>query len=153
MDKCLWLFPLDAHSANHQPPSDPALCILFFLTNSLHVFFHPINLQSGLPAGLPPASSNLRVLPLIYSLHLLCTRPNHLSLASPASSPKHVALSPPSHDGLTPDSIHPHLNQRQAQHFTLRFRLLPLPGHERVSKNIQLCCSRRLFLPLSFHPC
>lgn len=56
---------------------------------------------------------------------------------------------PLSHDGLPPDSIHPRLNQKEAQHFNL----LPLPGPGRISKNIQLCCPRRLFLPLSFHPC
>lgn len=94
-EKTSLLFPLDGHSSNHQPPSDPALCVLFPLTNSRHVFFHPINLRPGLPAGLPPATSNLRVLTLIYSLHLLCTRSNCLSLASPASTPKHVAMPPP----------------------------------------------------------
>ncbi|KAF7644357.1 hypothetical protein LDENG_00223490, partial [Lucifuga dentata] len=51
-------------------------------------FTTSINLLFGLPLGLLPGSSNLSILLPICSLSLLCTCPNHLSLASLTLSPK-----------------------------------------------------------------
>ena len=51
-------------------------------------FISSINLLFGLPLDLLSGSSNLIILLLIYSLSLLCTCPNHLSLTF---SPKHLA--------------------------------------------------------------
>lgn len=159
MKRCLWLFPFDSRSSNHQPPSDPALCILFPFTNSLHVFFHPINLMSGLPAGLPLATSNLRVLALIYSLHLLCARPNPLSLDSAASTPKHVAVPPtPHHPAVTwwtpllILSILVLTEERLDIWISATSTSASCPGHHRSSENTLFYTSFLCSLPTLFHP-
>ncbi|KAF7644146.1 hypothetical protein LDENG_00020260, partial [Lucifuga dentata] len=58
-------------------------------------FTTSINLLFGLPLGLLPGSSNLSILLPICSLSLLCTCPNHLSLASLTLSPKHLTCAVP----------------------------------------------------------
>lgn len=60
------------------------------LSNFTSSFAASIDLLFGLPLDLLPASSNLCVPPHKYPLFLLCTWPNHLSLVSVASSPKHA---------------------------------------------------------------
>lgn len=85
-------------------------------------FTTSIKLLSPLPLGLLPASSNLRILPLIYSL----------SLSLDASKPSRSGTSGliytsnlhcPS-DVLIPDPIHPSLSQRETQKFYLLSRFL-----------------------------
>lgn len=62
------------------------------LTQLTPSFTPLINLLSGSPRGLPPANSNLGIRPLTKSL---CTCPNHLSLASLASTIKHLTFADP----------------------------------------------------------
>ncbi|KAF7653156.1 hypothetical protein LDENG_00086470, partial [Lucifuga dentata] len=64
-------------------------------TNFMSSFTTSINLLFGLPLGLLPGSSNLSILLPICSLSLLCTCPNHLSLASLTLSPKHLTCAVP----------------------------------------------------------
>ncbi|MED6255453.1 hypothetical protein ATANTOWER_010042 [Ataeniobius toweri] len=53
-------------------------------------FTSSINLLFGFPHCLPPSSSSLSILLVMYLLFLLFTCPNHLSLASLALSPTHL---------------------------------------------------------------
>ncbi|XP_068182162.1 mitogen-activated protein kinase kinase kinase kinase 4 isoform X5 [Antennarius striatus] len=62
---------------------------------SMSSFITSINLLFGLPLGLLPGSSKLSILLPIYSLSLLWTCPNHLSLASLTLSPKPLTFAVP----------------------------------------------------------
>ncbi|XP_054648940.1 uncharacterized protein LOC129190355 [Dunckerocampus dactyliophorus] len=64
-------------------------------TTFMSSFTTSINLFFGLPLGLLPGSSKLSILLPIYSLSLLWTCPNHLSLASLTLSPKPLTCAVP----------------------------------------------------------
>jgi len=81
-------------------------------TNFISSFTTPINLLFGLPQGLLPGGSNLSILLPIYSLSIVCTCPNHLSLASLTVSTKHLTCT-------VPLMIHSDNSQREPLHFYL----------------------------------
>ena len=88
-------------------------------TNFMSSFTPPINL----PLGLLPGSFNLIIL-LIYSQSLLCSCPNHFSLASDFLSKISNTCCPS--DVLIPDPIHLCYFQREPQHFNLCYLQLCL---------------------------
>ena len=75
----VFLFPSGISTANHPPPSISILCIFFSPTSWFHVLFLCIHKSPLL--DLLPGSSSVIILLQMYSPSLLCTCPNHLSLA------------------------------------------------------------------------
>lgn len=89
-------------TANHLPPFDTNLCIVIYHANRLNVFSSSlINLLFGLPLDFLPATSNLSVLPLTYSLSfLLHIQKKPHTLASLAPSARHLACFVPLMDSF-----------------------------------------------------